>query len=197
MKKKIALVMILAMLGGTAVMAQHFGQGSPDGRRGHDMKCGQGGAGFEDRGFHFGIIMQLADKLELTDQQKDQIKNLMEKNGLERIEKKAELEKAELKMRNLKINDGDDSEILSAIDQVGKMKTEMQKMRFRHRSQIKSVLTDAQIDKLDSLKTEFHRNGPRCDMPCGGQGHGMGIRPDFDNDNSDDNPPLRPNCWRN
>ena len=191
MKKKIAAILIVSLLSVSMAMAQNPGQYAPKGHRGQGGKFD---GGFGDRSQGFGMVLRMADKLELTDSQKAEIKAQMEKNGLARIDKEAELEKAELKLRNLRMNDASDSEILAAIDKVGQLKTDLQKMRFQHRSQMKSILTEDQLNKLDELRKEFRkdRSGRRGRFDGRGQRSGGP-----DSDKTGNNPPLRPDCWRN
>jgi Spy/CpxP family protein refolding chaperone len=182
MKKRLLITMVIVLMAVSAAMAGHHGnrgQGpkpprtpmSPDTPRGF---CDQ------EMGRHFqgaGRLLHLAGKLELSDEQIATIKDKMEKNGLERIDRQAELKKAKLQLRHLKMNDASESEILAAIDKVGKLQTEMRKQRFMHRSEIHNILTEEQQDKLKKLRNEF-----RCgDRP--GRGHrGLGLGYDFDDD---------------
>jgi len=158
MKQKFFAIMLITLFGVSAAMAGHHGMRAPRGPMAPDAPRGFCGM---ERGRHFqgpGRLLQLADKLDLTDQQVAEIKEKMEKSGLERIDKQAELKKAKLKLRHLKMNDAPDNEILSAIEKVGKLQTEMRKQRFMHRSQMKDILTEAQQEKLKELRQEFRGN---------------------------------------
>ena len=142
--------------GGRGMGMQGFGC---DGMRG--MR-GKRGFGMRDGDPGLGMMLQFKDELELTDAQISQFKKLMNDFALERIDRKAELEKAELKLRML-MNDDDATEtkVNMAIDDVARLKAEMQKMRYAHKKQMQTVLTDAQTEKLDQLRQErrpFFRN---------------------------------------
>nr|MBN2278362.1 hypothetical protein [candidate division Zixibacteria bacterium] len=173
-----------AQPGGRGPMAPGQGQG-----QGYGMKDGmRGGMGMMNDGFGGpGMLLRVADEIGLDDQQKTQIDKLAQENGLARIEKQAELEKAELKMRHLRVNNGSDTEILALMDKIGQLKTDLQKMRYQHHQAVKMVLTEAQLEKLKEMRKEFRRDGwNRDDDDRGrrtgrGQGRGMGMDDeDFD-----------------
>jgi len=162
MKRSIIFMAILVLLGSTLAYAGHGHRGMKGSRFGD-------GPGFD--GFHgFGQLLNMADKIGLDDKQQAKISVLMEKNGTARIDKEAELEKAQLKMKNLRINDAPDSDILAMMDKIGLLKTELQKMRYTHRQEIESILTAEQLDKLEQLRQERHQR--RFDGK--GRGSGMG-----------------------
>lgn len=133
--------------------------------------CGQ------EMGRHFGgagKLLHLADKLELTKKQIAEIKGKMEKNGLDHIDRQAELKKAKLKLRYLKMNDAPENKILSAIEKVGRMKTEMKKEKYINRNAIKSVLTETQQEKLKELKKEYRGKCKPGGKGFRGRGHDEG-----------------------
>jgi len=186
MKRKLFVGLLIALFSVSVAMAGHHG---PRGQKGF---CGEGGPGMGDRP---GMILHLADKLELSDSQIADIKNMMEKNGLDRIQRKAELEKAQLKLRHLKMNDAADGEILSAIERAGKLKTEMRKTRFQHQSKMKSILTDKQTEKLKELRQEFRQGRGFQGKNHPGKGAGSGF-----NRNSNEhgyNAPRHQGYWGN
>jgi hypothetical protein len=118
------------------------------------------------------MMLKMADELGLTAEQKTKISKMQEDFGILRIDKNAELEKAQLHLGLLMKNDGAEKEILAAMDKVGALKTEMKKMCFTHHRQMKAVLTADQLKKLEEM-------GPKM-MGCGGgdddddSGPGMG-----------------------
>jgi len=161
-----AAAMLLLTVGAFAQRGGDCGHpcGGP-GMKGHGM--GMQGDG---HGMGPGMLLNMADEIGLSDQQQKDLSAMSEKFGLEKIEKKATLDKAKLKLRTLRMNDGSESEVLKAMDEVGKMRTEMQKMRYQHRQAVKDLLTEEQVDKLGEMRKD--RMGKRgCDGPCGG--HGM------------------------
>jgi len=48
-----------------------------------------------------------------------------------------------------------ESEVMSDIDQVAKLRGEMQKMQYRHRQQAKGVLTADQVKQLKDLRQNW------------------------------------------
>lgn len=165
MKRSIALLAIIMLLAVSSTLANRGPYGQ---RPGGPMHCMKG-----DDFIGPGMLLRSADEIGLDEKQQAKISGLMEEFGLARIELKAELEKAELKLRHLKMNDGPEKDIFDSMDKVGALKTEMQKMRYRHRKTIKSVLTQEQLDKLKELRHKYGRgDGPGC--------HGRGAGPGGD-----------------
>jgi Spy/CpxP family protein refolding chaperone len=148
----------------------HHGMQGGDhwGMRGHD---GMGRMGFRD-GMGVRALLRHADDINLTDQQQADLKQMAEDFKLEQIDRKAALEKAEVKLRSLMQDDkSTESEVLTQIDQVTKLKGEMQKMRYQHRQRVKSLLTEEQQTKLKELRKQRRADCPRMgDGPRGQQG---------------------------
>ena len=188
MRRTLFITSIIALLMVSSAMAGRHGP------RGQKDFYGQGGQGMGDYFVRPGMILQMADKLELSDSQIAEVKQMMEKNGLDRIERKSELQKAQLELRHLKINDATDGEILSAIERVGELKTEMRKARFQHQSRMKSILTDEQTEKLKELRQEFRRGRGFQGRNYRGKGFGSDYNRNFDD--FEFNPPRRSGCWR-
>ncbi|MEW5923399.1 MAG: hypothetical protein AB1746_05375 [Candidatus Zixiibacteriota bacterium] len=165
-------------------------------RRGCSMD-GRGMGHFGDQFFGPGMLMRVADEIGLDDAQKTKIASMSEQFGLERIDKEAALDKAELELKHMRMNGASDSEILAQMDKVGKLGTEMQKMAFTHHQAMKGVLTADQVTKLKELRQERREDrGPRSG--CGfGQGQGMGNNPDVPGQGAGPGPgPNNPDCWR-
>jgi len=181
MKRKLFVALLIAALSVSVAVAGHHGMKGSKGQCGPMAPDAPRGNCGPDMGRHSqgaGRLLQLADKLELSDKQIAEIKTNMEKNGLDRIDRHAELKKAELKLRHLRMNDASDNEILAAIDKVGDLKTDMKKLQFVHRSEMKSILTEAQQEKLQELRKEFRQG---CRSGGRGQGQrGRGIGFNFD-----------------
>lgn len=183
---KRAIVLTVASLLILCMSAVAQGKGPITGPRFDGCRFGQDGPGFRGHGFgdgerHFGRILQMADEIGLTQEQKDAVLKMQKTFGNERIDRKANLEKAELELRNLRLSNAGDSEILAAMDKVGRFKTDMQKMRFRHQQAMDKVLTDEQRDKLKEMRKQRYNKdcpftpgeGPR-DGSGAGPGPGMG-----------------------
>jgi Spy/CpxP family protein refolding chaperone len=188
MKRKLFVVLLIVAFSVSAAMAGHHGmkgKGAPMAPDAPRANCGPGmGRDFQGAG----KLLQLADKLELTDKQIAEIKGQMEKNGLDRIDRQADLKKAELKLRHLQMNDASDNEILAAIDKVGDLKTDLKKQQFIHRSEMKSILTETQQEKLKEL-----RNERRGNCRTGGKGfRGQGMGYNFDDEAESDTYGMEP-----
>lgn len=140
------------------------GPGGPGGRMGHR---GMGGN-----------LLFLADELELTEQQRDQMKQMMTDHQMERIDLEANLDKAEVQLRSLMIDEAPQADIDRAIDRVSGYRADTQKMQYRHRLAMKNVLTTDQQAKLKELRKErfddadFQGRGMRGKQRGGGRGQG-------------------------
>jgi len=167
--KKILIITTVALMA-LATMAVGQGQGrqgggrfdcdGPMGMQGHGGKGmhGHGGPGMKAGGPGIGMLLQLEDELELTPAQVDQMKKMMSDFAFERIDRKAELEKAQVKLRMLMKDDGAaETKVNMAIDDVSRFRADMQKMRFSHMKQVKAVLTEEQTEKLETLRKERGR----------------------------------------
>jgi len=101
------------------------------------------------------MFLQLADKLELTDQQRDQLKKMQEDFQLHQVDGRANLEKAEIKLRSLMSDEkSSEKEVLAGIDEVAALRADLAKARFTHLRQCRSVLTDKQLDTLKQLRRD-------------------------------------------
>lgn len=169
----ILTAVMLLFIAGTAfaqhgpMMGQHGGK-----HCGSGMNCGMRSS--MGGGHGIGMLMRLGDELALTDQQKADFAKMSEKFGMERIDREAALDKAELKLRTLMMNDAGENEVLKAMDEVGKLKTEMKKMQYQHRQAITAKLTAEQQTKLEELRKDRMDRRGGCDRPCDGPGSGSG-----------------------
>jgi len=113
-----------------------------------------------------GHLLRVADEIGLTDEQRDQLKTMRLEFRMQQIDREAELEKAQVQLRALMADkDAAEAEVLRKIDDVARLRGEMQKMRYSHRKQMHGVLTDDQVEKLQQLRQEKWEQG---------QGKGMG-----------------------
>lgn len=122
-------------------MGPGHGMGHP---RGHGMRGHEGMGG--------GLLMW-ADKLELTDKQQQQLRELQHTFQMEQIDREAGMKKAGATLRML-MHDDDAAEgdVLKAIDNVTDLRAEMKKQQYLHRKQMMAVLTPAQIEKIKELR---------------------------------------------
>ncbi len=129
------------------------GMGMHQGMRGQGMMMRGDGAGM-------GHLLMMAEELQLTDQQKEKIHALMTAHQMERIDRQAELKKARVRMADLRRNDNAvEADVMAAIDEMAKLRAEMQKMQYRHHQAVRTILTDKQQEQLKGMRFErMHRN---------------------------------------
>lgn len=91
-------------------------------------------------------LLRHAEDLKLTDQQQSQLEKLSREFRLAQIDRRAELAKSELELRDL-MRDAEPSDqamIDAAIDNVADLRAGMQKARVKQRLAVQSILTDEQ-----------------------------------------------------
>jgi len=166
MKKGIITLVAFALLTPLTLVAQPGPGGQafcPDGprwmgQRHHGMYCDQPGRG--DRGPGIGRLLMAADEIGLTDEQEDQLEQLQVDFKMEQIDRKAEMQKARVQLRTLMRDDNAvERDVFRMIDDLSRMKADMQKMRYTHRLQIHSILTEEQIEKMKELRRERRGDG--------------------------------------
>lgn len=88
---------------------------------------------------------------DLTDQQKEKIKTLRTEQMKTALAAKNQMGELHARLRTLETaNKVDQSAINNTIDQLGKVRTEMQKRRAEHRQQVRKLLTEEQRLVFDS-----------------------------------------------
>lgn len=155
MKRTLIITLVLTVFAAGAFAQQHRPMMN-HGPRG--QQC-DGKPGFgPDRGrgeqMKIGLLLKHADDLKLDENQKKEFLKMQEAFGTERIDLKADLEKAQLTLTNLRLSEASDNEVLNAMDKVGDLKTEMRKMSYMHRQQVKNLLTDEQIEMIKQYRKE-------------------------------------------
>ncbi len=169
MKKTIAILMVLTLAVPFSLLADPGFN-----NRGGDRDCPWGYSGLEagSRGPGDGLgcfgrgdfrghgLMAMAEELGLTDAQQEQLDNMRHQFQMGRIDARAELEKAELELRNLMRDEAGEREVLQQIDRVSQIKGQMQKDRYSHQRAMSNVLTDAQKEKLEQLRLERRERSP-------------------------------------
>lgn len=112
-------------------------------------------------------------ELELTDDQKEKIRDLMFAHRQEMIDLKASLEKAQLTMRHEMLSDSPDkARVLAAAKEVNAIKGQMAEAKINHRFAIRDVLSADQLEKWQKCQRTC---GGRCGMGMHrGDGTGMG-----------------------
>lgn len=163
MKRILILIAVLVFVAGltTAALAQH-GQGMKApraGARGHFDKGGFGG--------HCGIL-GCQQELGLTDDQTAKIKELSFAHQNAMIDLKAELKKAQLKMKqDIHAEGATKSDALAAAREINAIKGKISEAQIGHKFDLKGVLNKEQLEKWT-----------QCQMQCGGKcgpggGHGF------------------------
>lgn len=129
---------------------------------------------------------KLAGELALTDSQKLALKEMHFKSKEEGIELNASLEKAALAQAKLMMEDDpDEAAVLKAVEETGRVRTEIAKKRVAYLMQIRRSLTPEQRSRLRDMMRERmekrERGQPRpegAEMPRGPQrGAGPGAGP--------------------
>ncbi len=153
-------------------MGKGMGPGNGPGM-GHGMGM-RGHRGME-RGEGIGRLLMMADELQLTDQQKEKIQTLVSSFRLEQIDRRAAIQKAQVKMADLRRNDkASESEVMAAIDEMAKLRADMAKMQYRHHQSVRAVLTDKQQEQLKTMRFErMHRNWDDDEDDDDEDGHDM------------------------
>lgn len=126
------------------------------GMMGHGkMGCGMHGKGMMGRGTQGAGIDRWAEELDLSDRQLEQLEQMRMDHRMQMIDARAELEKAQLRLRTLMDNENaSEQEVMRAIDEVAQIRAGLQKARYSNHQQCLSVLTDNQRDQLEQLREE-------------------------------------------
>ncbi len=159
----------------------------PDGQcPGHPMGMRDGGPGLK-------MLLTVADEINLTDEQKGKLEQMMVDFNLKKVDQRAKIEKAEIRLRALMRDEkANENEVLATIDEVARVKADLHKMRYQHRKEVRSLLTDEQAAKLKELRKARMKKcqGKKCQgqHQVGQQGRkpggcrtGSGFAPDSDN----------------
>jgi Spy/CpxP family protein refolding chaperone len=167
MRKTLTTGLALALLIPALAFAQPGPQGGgpgncdmtgPHGRMGDPGQCTMGhgmmGQGKMMQGPGIRQILMHADDINLTDEQKDRLETLADDFQLQRIDKQAELKKARLKLQSLMRDEAADADVMRAIDDLSRLQGEMHKMQYRHHQDVRSVLTEEQIQQLKELRSQ-------------------------------------------
>jgi Spy/CpxP family protein refolding chaperone len=156
MRKVIAIGLALALVISVSAMAQQGqrgGGGNCDMSGPHGRMGGHGmGMGMKGDGLGVNRILMAGDEINLTDEQEQRLEQLMDEFQLERIDKQAEIKKARLALRAMMRDEAPESDVMRGIDNVSQLQASMHKMKYQHHQQVKSVLTQEQIDKLKELR---------------------------------------------
>ncbi len=153
---------LLCLLAPGFAFAQSFD--GPDGPGGADPAQGPGMQGPPmERAFHvehFGRWWdnpQMAQQLNITDQQKKQMDDIFLQHRLKLIDLHASLDKQETLLQPMiEADQPDEAKILSQIDAVAQARAELEKANARMLFDIRKTLTPDQWQKLKTMREEHH-----------------------------------------
>lgn len=170
MKRTTLVVLMALLIPASLVIAQPWGgrgSGDCDGprmmSRGFGMHDGMRSGKWMGRGMGAGfdgapgamMLIRNAEKIGLTADQKAKIEDMSTRFQTERIDKKAELEKARVQLRALMAKDKPvQADVLAGIDKVTKLQGDLKKMQYTHHVSVRDLLTTEQQEKIKSLRTE-------------------------------------------
>jgi len=163
-KKRIEIVLAVALIvvvAATAALAQVPGQG-----RGRSRDCEATARCGQEAGSR---LAKMAERLELTEDQKATIEALQEDSQDQNAKLRKELAvlKNELEGELLKDDPGEDT-VVGLVRKIGDAKTEMQANRMKTRLAMREQLTPEQRDRMLTF-----RNGHRGQGRRGGHGGGQ------------------------
>jgi protein CpxP len=173
------LAVVLCLLAPGFAVAQSF-DGPPPGPGGPDPMQGPGMAGPPmERAFHsehrgrWWDDPQMAQQMNITDQQKKQMDDIFLQHRLKLIDLHANLEKQETLLQPMiEADQPDEAKILSQIDAVAQARAELEKANAHMLFDIRKTLTPDQWQKMKVMREEHHKMMRRG--PDGMMGHGPG-----------------------
>lgn len=131
------------------------------------------------------MILAVSDEISLTAAQKEKLEQMLVDFNLEKVDQQAMVKKAKIRLRALmRDENAGEREVMTAIDDMSRLKADLHKMRYRHHNEIRDLLTDKQINRLKELRKERQTKckGQRPGMRRGhgGPGYGFDFDPDSD-----------------
>ena len=103
----------------------------------------------DKRGMH--KAGRLQDRLNLTDEQKAKMADLRLAHQKKMLPFRSELQSKRMEIQLLKTTDApDEKKIEKAVDEMGKIRTEMHKARIQHQLEVRKMLTPEQQKIYDS-----------------------------------------------
>jgi Spy/CpxP family protein refolding chaperone len=106
---------------------------------------------------------EVAERIGLSDQQKQQLEKINQDSQLKMIDLRADLEKQQVILAPmLKAYHPDEAEVLAQVDKVSQARAALEKARVQTTLASRNVLTEEQWQKLHDTRMTFHRTfGPR------------------------------------
>ncbi|MGH8015306.1 MAG: Spy/CpxP family protein refolding chaperone [Candidatus Zixiibacteriota bacterium] len=155
MRNLISCFLLINLFIVTAVLAQTgFG------------RSGRGGFGNKTQN-PFGVksldrIYDKRNQLNLSDEQVEKIKYLIYEFRMAQTDRKAAIEKSKIKLRHLKSDKTATAQsIMDAIDERHRLEAERDKALYHFRNDVRTILTDEQIKKLEKLQKSRKSNAHR------------------------------------
>ena len=114
---------------------------------------------------------RLMKQLDLSIEQMNQMKKLRLEHQKEMLPIQTKIKTARLEMETLKLDQADQNSVEKKIEDIGKLKIELQKKRYAHHQAVREILTDEQKAIFDSLPKKMGRHsrgfpkGPRSQHP--------------------------------
>ncbi len=123
------------------------------------------------------ILGRLADKLDLSEEQRDEIKDTLTAHQKDMIQRKADRELAEVELRELTMEDDPDLDAIEEqIKEIANLEAGMRYSRIKAMVDAKSVLTDEQKEKLKELQKDRPARMMRRGAGRGGERRGAARR---------------------
>ena|ERR1700752_1797720 len=135
---------------------QSGGEGDPGGQdsafreaRGNRLDAQRGGSARQTGGV--GMLLRHAEDFGLTEDQIDRLNKLRTGHELEKVDLRAEVSKAKIRLRALLRDlDSPEGDVMAAIDKLAASEGNLRKMRYTHLQGARAVLTDDQRRTLKS-----------------------------------------------
>lgn len=143
-------------------------------------------------------IEKLEEELALTEEQLTTLKKQRFESQKNAIEMRSRIQVAELELRNL-MKGGNEADIKNKVKEIGNLKTDLRLNRVETRLAMKKVLTEEQLEELQSLRKQHlkkrmnyrgqnqmgpHRRHPRQFRNFRGHQPGFGLE-EFDMESSE------------
>jgi protein CpxP len=102
-------------------------------------------------------IVRVFNDLNLTQQQKDELAKLRLENRKEMIKLRADLQILQLDLQTLlEPREPDKAKVYAKLDEINKLKNEMEKMRIKNSLKRRAILTDEQWNKIKKSSRFYH-----------------------------------------
>ena len=158
MKKRTGVIIAAPLAAGLIALTTAVSAMPPGGR-----DCGNGGFGMgsEQRMMDKGPKLErLAERLDLTDEQRAQVKGIIENSQQQMLALREEMRANRDEIKALIRQDGyDERAVRRVANDQGDHLAELIMLRTRQRAEIADVLTDTQLAQLDAMRERKHGRG--------------------------------------